>query len=680
MSYLPYGRGTPGGWLLSGLASLTLHGGVIAALGLSVSQWFTDRPLPLARPDFQITLEQLESDTLAGLVEQLGDAAGQDAGENLDAADPNGDLTPEIPEDLVPEEVIPDSPEALDATTPDELSATDPAGEDLAAVTPDDLAADTPPPEEIAPEELAPEELAPDAAQPEDLTPEPAPEEIAPEEITPDTTAEEIAPEELQPAPPPEDVAPDEILPEEVAPEEIAPDPVSPEVTQPEDTTPVDTPEAQPVETVEAQPVEPLPEPAAPEVTELAPVEETPVDPPEVIASAPAEDPLVIAPDTASDDPLIVDDGALQGAGGTPLPTEVDPLNPIVADDALPVIPNDQVIAGTPTEVVTPDELALVTPLQPEFPATDQPETLEPAAQPPQTEEIEPVAQPPETEEIAPLPEEVVDPTPDPAPDPVDPATETVEPTEPTPDTTTDTTEEPGSDTVAALPDPPRRSGVPKRIVRRPAAPPSERDLAIGDLMQRIRARTQDNCVIALPRRDGPDGIGLALLAAEDGAMGKFADEVLVRPEDEAIRQTRTLLDARQCPVLSYIARNRDYPATRLGMRLDNAEVPSGNRVSGVLRGVGNKNLGLFLIDNNGVVQDIGRFTTESQGFVRFDIPVTRVGPMRDTKQLIVAIASPEPLDVLTARSGQRADVFFADLSNELGRLASLAIVGFDVR
>lgn len=647
MSYLPYGRGTPGGWVLSGLVSVALHGGVIAVLGLSVSQWFVDRPLPLARPEFQITLEQLESDTLAGLVEQLGDAAGQDAAEDLSAAAPDGDLTPEIPEDLIPEEITPDTPEELAAS---DLNAEELAPEDGFDGT-EDVA-----PEELAPEEFAPEELAAEELAPEEVTPEdPAPEELAAEDLTPEEiTPEEVISEEVIA----EDVAPEAVAPEEITPEEIAPEPVAPEVVET-----ADAPE-------ELVPDEVSPEPTAPEVAEVDPLTEAPASPPEEIAAITPEDPLVIAPSAETDDPLIVDDGSIQAGGGTPLPSETDALNPITSEDVLPVIPDEQVVVGVTTDTPAEEDFAALTPLEPEVPGE---EAIEPTALPLEPEEIAP--DPAAPEELTPeevTPEEVA---------PEDVATEetpqeTVTPETPETPTDTDTV----TDTATAAPDAVRPRGPRPRVVRRPSAPPSERDLAIGDLIQRIRARTEDNCVIALPRRDGPDGIGLALLAAEDGAMGTFADAVLVRPEDEAIRQTRTLLDARQCPALAYIARNRDYPATRIGMRLDNAEVPSGNRVSGVMRGVGNRNLGLFLVDNNGVVQDLERFTTSSGPFVRFDIPVTRVGPLRDTKQLLVAIATTEPLDVLRERSGQRAEVFFADLSNALSRQAALAIVAFDVR
>ncbi|MBP0484980.1 hypothetical protein [Sagittula salina] len=720
MSFLPYGRGTPGGWILSGLVSVALHVGAIAALGLSVSQWFLERPLPLARPEFQITLEQLESDTLAGIVEQLGDAAGSDTSEDLTAADPEGDLSPEIPDDILPEDITAETgeellasegedlaAEPLDATAPedfapDEITPDEVAADELVAeeLTGEDIAADEPPapdlaqvePEDLAPEDLSPEEIAPQP-EAEALTADAEPEDIAPqtepEELVSDLQTEEIAPE--IPPETPAEPSPAELIVEEIQPE-TAVEPLVPEAVQtveaPEDLTPESAPaEPAPLDSVEAlEPSAVTPDLIDPEVTELAPLEETLPAPVEDFAALDPGEPLVGVP-TPSDDPLIVEDGAGLVLGGAPPPAEADSLNPIIAEEAPPVSPPAEETAGVEPDALVPEDLAALAPLQPQLPASGVPDTIEPTVLP-----LEPQVITPE------------DPVPDvPAPDvPVQetPVPEVIAPTEVLPDTVAPEVVEPDVVEPTEVPaqqvpadataseitgteitgTEPRRRALPPRVVRRPRAAPSERDLAIGDLIQRIRARTEDNCVIALPRRDGADGIGLALLAAEDGAMVDFADKVLVRPEDKDILQTRTLLDERQCPALSYIAKNRDYPATRIGMRLDNAEVPSGNRASGVMRGVGDRNLGLFLVDNNGVVQDLARFTTESDGFVRFDVPVTRVGPLRDTKQLLLAIATTEPLDVLKARSGQRAETFFADLPIELGRQAALALVAFDVR
>ena len=173
----------------------------------------------------------------------------------------------------------------------------------------------------------------------------------------------------------------------------------------------------------------------------------------------------------------------------------------------------------------------------------------------------------------------------------------------------------------------------------------------MGNLIRKIRENTGPDCLLTLPRRDGEAGVGLDMMATRDTAFSEFSRTTLTQG-DETLRQTRTLLDPRQCPAVDYIRDNRDYPATRLGLRLDTPNVVSGNRITGVLRGTGGKYVALLLVDNNGVVQDLQRFLSQSGNFTRFDVPVTRAGPRRDTAQILLAVASSNPLQQIRDRSG----------------------------
>lgn len=236
----------------------------------------------------------------------------------------------------------------------------------------------------------------------------------------------------------------------------------------------------------------------------------------------------------------------------------------------------------------------------------------------------------------------------------------------------------PADDTVAAVPVTPPST---ERTVRRvPRVPPTSRDIAVADLIQRIRSNPLPDCLVALPRRIGADGIGLTMISAQDDARAEFSNRLLTSPQDAEIRQTPMLVDPRQCPALGFVAANRDYPATRIGIRIERAEVPSGNRLSGTLTNVGQRNVTLFLVDNNGVVQSLDRFIAEQDGTLRFDVPVTRVGPRRDTKQLLMAVASEGPLDQFTALSGQSAEDVFGNLGAAVVRDVALAVLAFDVR
>jgi hypothetical protein len=391
-----------------------------------------------------------------------------------------------------------------------------------------------------------------------------------------------------------------------------------------------------------------------------------------------------------------------EGEAGADDGDGMDPAAPETVQDAAP----EELAALAPEETVAAEPVA-PEPVEPEpvepEPAPQEPEELA-ALEPETPEALEPVAAAPieaEPDTIQPI-------TPA-APEPLDtgpliPETVTALPSAPAlspvvPEGTAGliTTPVPsGTETITRVPAqteiirPAAAAGtVVAAVGRRPditppkpkaAAPaPSAQDIAVGDLLRRIKTAVTDPCLLALPRRDGTDGVGLALIASSDAAMARFSDTVLTEADTD-IRQTRVLIDERQCAALNYVRLNRDYPATQLGLRLDAAEVPSGGNLTGVLRGTAGRYVTLMLIDNNGVVQDLQRFMSFSGNFARFDVPVTRPGAPRDTKQVLLAIATRRPSTEIRGRAGQLAKDVFSGLSGEIASQAALAVTTFDVR
>ncbi len=242
---------------------------------------------------------------------------------------------------------------------------------------------------------------------------------------------------------------------------------------------------------------------------------------------------------------------------------------------------------------------------------------------------------------------------------------------------TIDALPSPGEDILR--PAPPADRGPGGAATGSAAAPPSPQDIALTDLIRRVRQVEADPCLAALPRRDGAEGVGLALMARDEAAMEAFS-AAFVTPADDGLRQTRALLDQRQCAAVSYIRNNVDYPATRLGLRLDNDLVPSGGRLTGVVRGTPGKRLLLLLIDDNGVVQDLQRFTSTSGDFYRFDVPVNRVGAARDSRNILMALTFSEDPAPLRDRLGLVAQDVFSGLPGTLAEGADMAVATFDVR
>lgn len=190
-------------------------------------------------------------------------------------------------------------------------------------------------------------------------------------------------------------------------------------------------------------------------------------------------------------------------------------------------------------------------------------------------------------------------------------------------------------------------------------------DPRLEGMIQRIRGKLDESCLLALPQLTADGQVRIAVLAAADRQIGAFVDEITDGLGE--IPDRRVLLDQRQCPGLSFARRTADYPLFGLQIHLDGVDIDSGGSAIGrIVNGAGHYNT-LLLVDDNGVVQDLRRFLTVQGGEVGFDVPMARAGAARDTNQLLIAIATPGRIDSVTRNAGRLAADFFPDLIAELG-------------
>ena len=208
--------------------------------------------------------------------------------------------------------------------------------------------------------------------------------------------------------------------------------------------------------------------------------------------------------------------------------------------------------------------------------------------------------------------------------------------------------------------------------------PPSEQDIAVGALLDRVDAVPGTACALALPRRAGRSDAALTLVGTQSAALDTLARAILTGPL-EGTPQTRALVDGRQCPVLDWVREMEAYPATRLGLRLDANVVDSGTSLTGTVQGVAGRVLTLVMIDDNGVVQDLTPWVTQSGNLARLDVPVARDGPNRDTRQVVLALATREVPGDLRARFGRLAQDVFTGLPDTLAQ-GDFALDTIDIR
>lgn len=201
----------------------------------------------------------------------------------------------------------------------------------------------------------------------------------------------------------------------------------------------------------------------------------------------------------------------------------------------------------------------------------------------------------------------------------------------------------------------------------------------VTELVRRIRAQLNDPCLLAFPEQTAAGVPELVMLGNTDTGMRGFANAILEgmspRPSERSI-----LVDNRQCDALNYIRQSEAYPAFRLTMTLDARTIESGENISGAIGNIGGRYVTLVLVDDNGVVQELGDYLSFRGGFARFDVPLNRAGNARDTSQVLIAFGSTARPRAVDAQNGQLAATYFEALRAELGPNTPMVMVPFSIR
>ena len=201
----------------------------------------------------------------------------------------------------------------------------------------------------------------------------------------------------------------------------------------------------------------------------------------------------------------------------------------------------------------------------------------------------------------------------------------------------------------------------------------------VSALITRIRAQLDAPCLLAVPQQAGGTAPTLTLLGSNEAEMLRFADTVLTGLSPEPA-QRRVLIDNRQCPALNFARENAFYPTFRLSVALNDTTLTGNATVAGAIGNTAGRYISLIVIDDNGVVQDLGPYLSFTGNAARFDVPARRDGPPRDTAIVLMALATATRPTALTTQNGQLAGDFFTSLRTEVGPNVGLVLVPFDLR
>lgn len=219
----------------------------------------------------------------------------------------------------------------------------------------------------------------------------------------------------------------------------------------------------------------------------------------------------------------------------------------------------------------------------------------------------------------------------------------------------------------------------PQRAAQAPVPDGPAAGSAVSELVARIRTRLSEPCLLALPQ-EGADGApALSMIAADELAMQGFASAVLADLTPLPAQST-TLVDNRQCAALNFVRESTAYPAFRLSISLDETVIDSNTHLTGSIGNTAGRYILLLMVDDNGVVQDLTQYLSFTGNAARFEVPLRRAGPARDTSQALIAMATSGRPAALDAQNGQLADVFFDAMRAELSPQTPLVIVPFNVR
>lgn len=226
---------------------------------------------------------------------------------------------------------------------------------------------------------------------------------------------------------------------------------------------------------------------------------------------------------------------------------------------------------------------------------------------------------------------------------------------------------------TSALPD------LPQATAQAPTPDGATAGGAVSELITRIRGRLTDPCLLAIPQQ-GADGVPeLVMFGSDENAMSSFAEAVLADLDPQP-GFTRNLTDSRQCAALNYIRQNRAYPTFRLGMDIDEEVINTGDSLTGQITNTAGRYVSLLMVDDNGVVTDLGDDLSFTPNTARFDVVLSRTGSSRDTKAVLIALATAGRPQALNPQNGQLASDYFTALADEIGVNVPIVMATFDIR
>jgi serine/threonine-protein kinase len=124
-----------------------------------------------------------------------------------------------------------------------------------------------------------------------------------------------------------------------------------------------------------------------------------------------------------------------------------------------------------------------------------------------------------------------------------------------------------------------------------------------------------------------------------------------------------------QCPAVTFLNRLRDERARAPRLDIDKVSLRNGETLAGLVDRFGSRNIELLLVSDSGTVQNVSHQLKPGTDAKTFSIGMQdREGSPGSQPQLLIAVASPRPLDALKTARAVAAGQFFPGVLNEAQR------------
>jgi eukaryotic-like serine/threonine-protein kinase len=187
-----------------------------------------------------------------------------------------------------------------------------------------------------------------------------------------------------------------------------------------------------------------------------------------------------------------------------------------------------------------------------------------------------------------------------------------------------------------------------------------------ADFRGHVNSHDGGSCYFAFPADLGDSHAEIVGYGNQRQPFDALRDSFRARFGFDAAIDVRNVSDD-QCVMVEVLGRLTTAGAAPVALDLSHSLLRSGGSLSGTITGLGERHLSLVMLDNFGFVHNLSGYVTEDEGTAAFEInEMTTASPMEFQPQLVLSIASAEPLQSLDLAQSVPASEFLPSLLEEI--------------